>query len=145
MRTLAFLALAACSAAGADPKPALTIANGKPGAFTLTANEAVKLKTVASIERKDDKGKWADISKGFDVGVGYRLIAACTDKAPECVSIAAGGTLSPEPWTGYTCSSQCNGDCDKNGRYGEGDYRLVVTSCDGKATFTGPVFHMPKN
>jgi hypothetical protein len=140
---LLFIFAIACSSASADPSPAVQIKNGKPGEFTLTASSTVELQTVASIEMLRD-GKWIDISKGFDVGDGYRLIAGCGGKPDKCMTLAKGGSLSPVPWSGYSCSSQCNKTCDKNVQYGEGDYRLVVTSCDGKQTFTGPAFHMPK-
>ena len=144
MMKLLLLFTIACSSAVADPRPALTIANGKPGEFTLTANSAVELATVASIETLRD-GKWIQISKNFDLGDGYRLIAGCGGKPDKCTKLAAGGMLTPVPWSGYSCSSQCNQTCDKNVQYGEGDYRLVVTSCDGKQTFTGAAFHWPKH
>lgn len=137
------LAIAACTPAGADPTPAVTITNGKPGEFKLDAKSAVKLKTLASIEMLRD-GKWTNVSDRFDLGDGYRLVERCDGKPGACLDLAAGASLSPVPWTGYSCSSQCNKSCDKNVQYGEGDYRLVVTSCDGKATFTGPTFHLPK-
>ena len=69
----------ACAPVAAEPAPALTITNVKPGAFKLDAKSAVKLKTLASIESLRD-GKWVDVSKNFDVGDGYRLVERCDAK-----------------------------------------------------------------
>ncbi len=135
----------ACSGAQAGP-PALSITNGKPGVFTLAAKSAVKLRVLASIEGLRD-GKWSDVSRSFDLGAGFRLVAQCDTHRPEkpaaqaCVELAAGTQLVPVPWSGMSCSSQCNKLCDKNAPLPAGDYRLVVTSCDGATTYTGPAFH----
>jgi len=141
MRALILLATVACAGATAAPSPAVAIANGKPGAFTLEAKATVKLRLVASIEALRD-GKWTDVSKYADLGTGYRLVERCERKPspPTCIELAAGAKLSPVPWTGMSCSSQCNMDCDKNAPLPAGDYRLVVTTCDGAATFAGPAF-----
>ncbi len=136
----------ACNPTHAGTPPAVSITNGKPGAFTLEARSAVKLRLLASIEGLRG-GTWSDVSKSFDLGAGYRLVAQCETRRPEkpaaqaCIALAAGGKLAPVPWSGMSCSSQCNGDCDKNVPLPAGDYRLVVTTCDGATTFTGPAFH----
>ena len=59
-----------------------------------------------------------------------------------CVRIDERG-LRPVPWTGMSCSSQCNHACDKNRWFGGGRFRFVVTSCDGKSRFEGPIFELP--
>jgi hypothetical protein len=138
---LALVATLWAAAAPADPAPAVTIANGKPGAFTVHAPAATKLRTLAAIEGRRD-GAWIDVSAGFDSGDGYRLIARCDARPGACVTLAAGATLAPVPWSGMSCSSQCNHTCDKNAPLAAGEYRLVLTSCDGKRTFVGPVFQM---
>ena len=143
---LACLGAAACNAAEAGPPRSVSITNGQPGSFTLEAKSAVKLRTLAAIEALHD-GTWSDVSKHFDLGAGYRLVAQCDTRRPAkpsataCVDLAAGAKLAPVPWSGMSCSSQCNGECDKNVPLPAGDYRLVVTTCDGATTFTGPAFH----
>jgi hypothetical protein len=132
----------ACNTAQAGP-PALSITNGKPGVFTLEAKSPIKVRVLASIESLRDN-KWSDVSGSFDLGAGYRLVAKCETRRPvkpaakDCIEITH---LEPVPWSGMSCSSQCNGTCDKNGPLPAGDYRLVVTSCDGATTFTGEAFH----
>jgi hypothetical protein len=132
--------------AAAGPPPGVSITNGKPGAFVLQARTAVKLRLIASIESLRD-GKWSDVSQRFDLGGGYRLVAQCESRRPgkpaadACVELAADAKLVPVPWSGMSCSSQCNGDCDKNVPLPAGDYRLVVTTCDGATSFAGPAFH----
>ena len=139
MTKLTLVLLAACAGAAAQPTPVIVVTNGKPGAFTIVANATTKLATLARIEAMRD-GKWVDVSRGFDAGDGYRLIEACDPKPPTCFDMAAGAKRVPVPWSGMSCSSQCNGTCDKNGPLPAGDYRLVVTTCDGTIPFTGPTF-----
>lgn len=145
MRALVMLVavvwFAACTAATAGPSPSVTITNGKPGAFMIHVRAATALRTVASIEGVRD-GMWASVAARLDGGDGYRLVARCDAKPGACITLAAGATLAPVPWSGMSCSSQCNATCDKNAPLAAGDYRLVLTSCDGKQTFTGPVFKM---
>jgi hypothetical protein len=50
--------------------------------------------------------------------------------------------LRPVPWSGMSCSSQCNGNCDRNYPL-FGRFRFVVVSCDGATRFEGPVFELP--
>lgn len=146
---LACSSVAACRIAEASPPPAVSITNGKPGAFTLEAKASVKLRVLASIEGLRDS-KWVDVSTGFDLGAGYRLVARCDGpvRAPgaqpesACLELAIGDTLTPVPWSGMSCSSQCNSTCKKNTPLPVGDYRLVVTTCDLATTFRGPAFHL---
>jgi hypothetical protein len=146
MRVFLLLVVAACTAATATPVPDISITNGKAGAFTVEARVPVKLQLRASIEALRD-GKWTDVSTYFDLGAGYRLVARCDTRRPEkpaardCIDLAAGAKLAPVPWTGMSCSSQCNGDCDKNAPLAAGDYRLVVKTCDGATTVAGAAFH----
>ena len=135
MRALV-LALVACTAADADPAPAVTITNLGPGRFVIDGK--AKLRTAASIEGLRD-GKWTPVSQYFDLGAGYRLVDTCSAKTSDCVELA--GTLTPVPWSGMTCSSQCNMSCRANAPLPAGDYRLVVTTCDGASTIAGPSFH----
>jgi hypothetical protein len=136
MRALLVLAIAACTAATAAPGPAVTVANGRPGEFTIEAKAAIRLRSIGAIQGLRD-GRWADVS--VDLDTGYKLVQC--DTKPDCLDLAAGAKLSPRPWTGMSCSSQCTHACDKNAPRPAGEYRLVVTSCDGNATFAGPSFH----
>ena len=103
--------------------------------FALEAKSGVKLLTVAAIEGKRD-GKWTAMP--VDVGDGYKLVAACTPNPDRCNENK--GKHEPVPWTGMSCSSQCNGTCDKNAPLPAGEYRLVVRTCDGAQTIAGPSF-----
>jgi len=74
------------------------------------------------------------------------LLDACDAKTgtpvglPTCRTVSAGQTLKPVPFTGYTCSSQCNLMCDKNVQISGTTIRYVVKSCDGKLRWeTAPV------
>ncbi len=141
MRCLLVL-LTACASVSADPRPPLAIANGRPGAFVLTATAAVELDTMADIEALRD-GKWTVVSDNFDTTGGYLLVPRCDGTPSPCTSLAAGAKLAPVPWTGMSCSSQCNKTCRANARFPEGDYRLVVSSCEQHARIAGPAFHLP--
>jgi hypothetical protein len=117
--------------------PAVTITNSSgQGHFQIQTHEPVKLQTIATIEGLRS-GKWTPIS--VDLGEGYKLLDHCEAKPPPCVAV--NGTLTPPPWTGMSCSSQCNDECDKNAPVSAGEYRLVVKTCDGASTITGPSFH----
>jgi hypothetical protein len=145
MRTAAIasllaIAASACAAAAADPADPIAITNGAPGAFTVTARVDTKLQTVAAIEALRD-GKWTDVSSGFDLGTGYRLVERCGGQPARCVELAPKAKLSPVAWSGMSCSSQCNRECDKNAPLAAGDYRLVVRTCDGATSVAGPAFH----
>lgn len=96
------------------------------GEFSVEAKSAVELRTAIEVERLDGS-KW-------DVQVAdLHLIDACPTKGttvPPCRKLAAGAIVRPPRYTGYTCSSQCAVDCDKNVQL-NGTVRYVVRSCDG--------------
>jgi hypothetical protein len=55
----------------------------------------------------------------------------------------AGSVFVPEPFSGHSCSAQCNEPCDKN-VYRPGIHRLVVSACsDTKSRFEGLPFEVP--
>lgn len=95
------------------------------GEFVVEAKAAVDVRTAIEIERLDG-GKWepqvADVL----------LVDACPKggKVPTCRKLSAGQIVRPPRYTGYTCSSQCAVDCDKNVQIA-GTVRYVVRSCDG--------------
>ena len=113
-----------------------------PGMFEIenTSSAPVKLATAARIEREDGT------PLALDLGNGYRLVEQCpVAEPPACVEVPAGAKLRPVPWSGLSCSSQCNGNCDKNVWQGGATYRFVVKTCDGAATVASPVFAIPFN
>lgn len=96
------------------------------GEFVVEAKVVVEVRTAIEIERLDGS-KWepqvADVL----------LVDACPTKGakvPPCRKLSAGQIVRPPRYTGYTCSSQCAVDCDKNGKT-QGTVRYVVRSCDG--------------
>jgi hypothetical protein len=135
--SVGFGALAACSPVAADPAPPVTITNVSVGKFSIEATKSpVKLQVVADIQGLRD-GKWQ--SMPVDAGRGYRLLSGCGDIKDTCITVAT--KIEPVPWTGMSCSSQCNKTCDKNAPLAAGDYRLVVKTCDDGKPIAGPSFH----
>ncbi|HEY2370254.1 MAG TPA: hypothetical protein VGH87_27850, partial [Polyangiaceae bacterium] len=51
----------------------------------------------------------------------------------------------PVAWAGFSCSSQCNGNCDKNVWMGGATFRFAVKTCDGTQTIRTPEFTMPRD
>lgn len=72
-----------------------------------------------------------------------RLVESCAAKTGSCLTLRAGDLLRPVPWSGFSCSSQCNLNCDKNFHYSKARFRFVVKSCDGAQRFEGAVFELP--
>jgi len=62
--------------------------------------------------------------------------------APACVTLSPGESLTPAPWTGYSCSAQCDETCRANVYHGPGGFRLYVQSFDGEQKFYGPSFEL---
>lgn len=131
----------------ATPKTTAAVATGvsitnlAPGIFSVTVDEALGLRSIARIERRDDRGGWSTIP-GLDGGQGFRLTAACDRPLPACLEANPGTPLLPVPWSGMGCSAQCNAACDKNVAVGPGTFRLVVDTCDGRVA-TGEPFELP--
>ncbi len=48
--------------------------------------------------------------------------------------------LTPSPWMGWTCASQCIPSCRSNSPEEDGEYRVVLRTCDEKTTFVGVPF-----
>jgi hypothetical protein len=125
----------------APPPVVVVVRNGaSPGSLEIEARAAVELDARLIVERQTKDGGWEPLAN-LDLD-SLKLVEACTDKPGACVTLAAGRTLRPVPWSGMSCSSQCNGTCDKNVQR-EGRHRFVVQTCDGKARFEGPPFELP--
>jgi hypothetical protein len=119
--------------AGAPAEP-VVITVIAPGTLEIenTGSTPVSLQTNAPIMRDHVVGT-------------YRLIDRCPDTAPACVEIPAGGMLRPVAWTGFSCSAQCNVDCDKNVYLGDKDYFFTVKTCDGARAIPSKTFTMPRD
>ena len=111
------------------------------GALELIAQGApVDLASELTVERQRADGSFEAL-QNLDLS-SMKLVASCAQSASACVRVDERG-LRPVPWSGMSCSSQCNRTCDKNQRL-SGRFRFVVKSCDGKTRYEGPVFELPK-
>lgn len=121
--------------------PAVEIRNGaNPGSLELAVHGTVDLDPELIVEQQLSDGSFQPL-QNLDLG-SMKLVTSCDQQIKACVRVDEQG-LRPVPWSGMSCSSQCNHSCDKNVRL-YGRYRFVVRSCDGKTRFEGPVFELPK-
>jgi hypothetical protein len=109
-----------------------------PGSLELRVNGTVELAAELIIERQRDDGSFKPL-QNLDLG-SMRLVSSCGQRLNTCVRVDERG-LRPVPWSGMSCSSQCNLSCDKNVQL-HGRFRFVVRSCDGKIRFEAPVFEL---
>jgi hypothetical protein len=124
---------------GATAPPRVEIRNLEhAGAFEIQVNgSTVSLATQAHMEKRTDAG-WVTVSTSLII------LDECPAAAPpSCINVRADAPLRPVPWTGYSCSGQCNDECKKNVYLGPGTFRLTVFSCDHRETFHSPPFHLP--
>lgn len=129
---------------GSSPSAAadgIAVTNLAPGVFRIDVDAPIGLRSTARLERRADGGTWSPIAN-LDGGTGFRLTAACDRPMPACLEVSPGTPLLPVPFSGMTCSSQCNAACDKNVGVGPGTFRLVVDTCDGRVA-TGEPFELP--
>jgi hypothetical protein len=129
------------------PVGAIIVRNGaKPGELELVAREDVDVSVWLGVERETADGAFEDFSH-LDLG-GLKLVEKCPTDAdapfPPCIHLTKGQTLRPVPWTGYSCSSQCNHECTKNVYYADQRFRFVVKTCKSGERFEAPVFQVPK-
>ncbi|WP_315783998.1 MULTISPECIES: hypothetical protein [unclassified Bradyrhizobium] len=128
-------------ATDASASAALEIINGPtPGELELRGHGTVELAPELIVEEQRDDGSFERV-QDLDGGT-MRLVASCDQRPGTCVTIDERG-LRPEPWSGLTCSSQCNGGCDRNYPL-FGRFRFVVVSCDRRTRFEGPVFELSR-
>ncbi len=134
-------------AATPTPAPDVVVVNGAtPGSFSIQVGlvGAVELSTYVEIQREVDGGF---VPSGVTDVV---LTTACDPdlalrggrSLARCTTLPGGTTLTPPPFTGMGCASQCNMVCHWNAPVTPGTFRFVVTSCDGKRRFEGPAFVM---
>ncbi|WP_316205807.1 hypothetical protein [Bradyrhizobium sp. SZCCHNS1012] len=124
-------------AADAGGDAAVEIHNGpRFGELELRAHGTVELASELIVEQQRDDGTFeraGDLDRD-----SLKLVASCDRPPGTCVRIDERG-LRPKPWSGMSCSSQCNRGCDRNfPMYGR--FRFVVMSCDGRTRFEGAVF-----
>jgi len=89
--------------------------------------------------------------QGFENGAGQDengldlvILETCEwNRQPGCQTLEHGAKLRPVAWNGLSCGGQCGGTCRGNAFLGPGQFRFVVTTCDKKRSFYGPVFTMP--
>ncbi|MGJ4953954.1 hypothetical protein [Bradyrhizobium sp. HKCCYLS20291] len=132
-------------AADASASAAVEIRNGPtPGELELRAHGTVELAPELIVEEQRADGRFERVLYLDRDGTreGMRLVASCAQRPRTCVTIDERG-LRPVPWSGMSCSSQCNRRCDKNVPL-HGRSRFVVMSCDGTTRFEGSVFELPE-
>lgn len=123
--------------------PPVVVRNGsKPGEVEIVARAKVDLDARLFVEQQLKDGKWEPV-RGLDLD-SMKLVESCAEKIGACISLEANRILHPVRWSGMSCSSQCNGSCDKNFHRAGMPHRFVVTACDGKQRFEGPPFELPK-
>ncbi|WP_315736217.1 hypothetical protein [Bradyrhizobium sp. SZCCHNR1093] len=128
-------------AADAGGGGAVEIRNGPtPGELELRAHGTVELAPELIVEEQRADGTFKRVQH-LDRDT-LRLVASCDRRPGTCVTIDEGG-LRPVPWSGMSCSSQCNQRCDRNVPL-HGRFRFVVMSCDGGTRFEGSVFELPE-
>lgn len=127
-------------------KDSVVITNLAPGEIEVTSPSGAKVSTKTRVEQKDSSGSWTPLEQ-LDLGNGYRLVSACNAPSSDCVTLSA-SPLRPVPWQGFSCSSQCNSNCDKNIWEGAGTFRIVVLPCAGDPQsheIVGPAFDLPSH
>ena len=124
---------------GAASPPRVEVRNlAAAGAFEIqVTGSPVSLATQAHMEKETADG-WVTVATNLF------LVEQCTKIAPpKCISVRSEAPLRPVPWTGYSCSGQCNHQCKKIVYLGPGNFRLTVFSCDRRESFLGAPFRLP--
>lgn len=94
----------------------------------------IRVASVVRVERRDGE-RWTD------AGVTeLSLRADCERPAEGCVSLAREGSLRPPAWNGRIGRGQCG--CPTCAVAPAGDYRFVVTTCEGGHEVASRAFHV---
>jgi len=111
-----------------------------PGSFIVKNIGSKPIRMSSQIRVQVYKNSaWQDVPS-----TSLSFVIACTAKSnTKCVEISAGGTIAPIPWTGFSCSVQCDIACRANAYYGPGKFRFVIHACDDKQTYFGSPFDLP--
>jgi hypothetical protein len=135
---LAFCTMLLTAVAAGDELAVSLVNLAVRGTFEVVNHGArTELSSQVTVQRREG-GAWRGVTS--DV----RLVAFCGALPPtSSVTIAAGGTLRPPPWNGFSCGGQCVASCRANVRAAPGNYRLAARTCDGMTTIYGPTFRWP--
>lgn len=120
--------------------PSIEVRNlGSPGAFeVVNSGEAIDLAWEVGVEKSLD-AEWRPVEVEQ-----FELVEKCGEpKDSPCRTLEEGAAIRPVPWTGYSCTSQCNEACRANVYYGPGRFRFVVWNCSKRLRFEGPPFELP--
>jgi hypothetical protein len=107
---------------------AMSIANHGASETSLAARVIVEV---------EHDGAFAEVPSTSALALRYD----CAHEAEHCVTLAAGAELLPPDWLGTWGDMQCV--CTRCGPVEPGNYRLVVTTCDGSHRTTSNTFAMP--
>jgi hypothetical protein len=110
-----------------------------PGAFEVVNHGGVvDLAWEVGVEQASD-GEWRRV-----MVEQFELVERCGQpKGSPCRTLEKDAVVRPVPWTGYSCTSQCNEACRANVYYGQGRFRFVVWDCSKQHRFEGPPFDLP--
>ena len=128
--------IAALAAQGAkDPAVEVSLPGGFGAFRVVNHGPPISLSSAVEVEHLAG-GVWADARV-----TNLDLTPKCQSVSiPNCISVAAGGTLLPVPWRGSYCYSQCPVSCDLDGQLPPGTYRFKVHTCDRKHHFVSRPF-----
>ena len=123
---------------GAAESAPVAIRNlARAGAFAVTNRAAeIALSRHVGVQRLH-QGQWVDVTSDL------ALVATCGAPAGDCVSLRAGATITPVPWNGLSCGSQCPASCRANVHYGPARIRFVLSVCGSGQKVYGPPFELP--
>jgi len=110
-----------------------------PGAFEIAnLGPMVELAWAVAVEQAVGE-EWRPI-----VVEQFELVEQCGEiKSSPCRRLGERAVIRPVPWTGYSCTSQCNTACRANVYYGPGRFRFVIRDCTGQWRVEGPPFELP--
>jgi hypothetical protein len=128
--------------AGAHDTAKLSLTtSGAPGSLVITNHGSAEIQLIRAIKIEHKTGdRWQPVEAEF------KLVADCAEvpaKADKCVRLASQASLTVVPWTGFSCSGQCNRSCRANVKYPAGRYRFVVASCSDGVAHTSDPFELP--
>jgi hypothetical protein len=98
--------------------------------------EDVSLRARVAVE-VDDDGTFHAGASSSTLSLRYD----CAHEADTCVTLAPGAELLPPSWLGTWGDAQCV--CTRCGPVDPGNYRLVVTTCDGAHRVESNVLTLP--
>lgn len=131
----ATMLLAASPVSGPD----LTLSLGAlPGSLTITDAGAstVTFRSAIRIET-ESAGSWSRVPAEM------QATPSCSVRAGGTVTLDAGARMDVQPWTGFTCGTQCVSTCRMNVYVGGGTFRFAVEVAPDWHVVTSRPFTMP--